>query len=48
MVLPLRRGKRFRVPRRALVTASIRDFMPIGARYRAASRSHAGLVMVSS
>jgi len=33
---------------RALVTANIRDFMPIEARYRAASRSHAGLVMVSS
>lgn len=33
---------------RALVTANIRDFMPIDARYRAASRSHAGLVLVSS
>jgi hypothetical protein len=33
---------------RALVTANIRDFMPIDARYRAASRAHAGLVMVSS
>lgn len=33
---------------RALVTANIRDFMPLDARYRAASRSHAGLVMVSS
>ena len=33
---------------RALVTANIRDFMPIDARYRAAGRSHAGLVMVSS
>jgi hypothetical protein len=33
---------------RALVTANIRDFMPIDARYRAGSRSHAGLVMVSS
>ena len=33
---------------RALVTANIRDFMPIDARYRAVSRSHAGLVMVSS
>jgi hypothetical protein len=33
---------------RALVTANIKDFMPIDARYRAASRSHAGLVMVSS
>jgi len=33
---------------RALVTANIKDFMPIDARYRAASRTHAGLVMVSS
>jgi hypothetical protein len=33
---------------RALVTANIKHFMPIDARYRAASRSHAGLVMVSS
>lgn len=33
---------------RALVTANTKDFMPIDARYRAASRSHAGLVMVSS
>jgi Domain of unknown function (DUF5615) len=33
---------------RALVTANIKDFMPLDARYRAASRSHAGLVMVSS
>lgn len=33
---------------RALVTANIKDFMPIDARYRAASRSHAGLVLVSS
>jgi hypothetical protein len=33
---------------RALVTANIKDFMPIDARYRAAGRSHAGLVMVSS
>src|ERR1700722_9545125 len=33
---------------RALVTANIKDFMPIDARYRAASRSHTGLVMVSS
>ena len=32
----------------ALVTANIKDFMPIDARYRAASRSPAGLVMVSS
>jgi hypothetical protein len=33
---------------RALVTANIKDFMPIDARYRAASRVHAGLVMVRS
>lgn len=33
---------------RALVTANIKDFMPLDARYRASSRTHAGLVMVSS
>ena len=33
---------------RAMVTANIKDFMPIDARYRAAGRPHAGLVMVSS
>ena len=33
---------------RALVTANIKDFMPIDARYRAANRGHAGLIMVSS
>jgi Domain of unknown function (DUF5615) len=33
---------------RALVTANIRDFMPIDARYRVANRVHAGLIMVSS
>jgi hypothetical protein len=33
---------------RALVTANIKDFMPIDARYRAANRTHAGLVMVST
>ena len=33
---------------RALVTANIKDFMPIDARYRAANRAHAGLIMVSS
>jgi hypothetical protein len=33
---------------RALVTANIKDFMPIDARYRASNRTHAGLVMVSS
>jgi Domain of unknown function (DUF5615) len=33
---------------RALVSANIKDFMPIDARYRATGRSHAGLIMVSS
>jgi Domain of unknown function (DUF5615) len=33
---------------RALVSANIKDFMPIDARYRADGRSHASLVMVSS
>jgi hypothetical protein len=33
---------------RALVTANIKDFMPIDARYRAAGRSHAGLIMVAT
>jgi hypothetical protein len=33
---------------RALVTANIRDFMPLDARYRASSRAHAGLVLISS
>jgi uncharacterized protein YbjT (DUF2867 family) len=33
---------------RALVTANIKDLMPIDARYRAANRVHAGLIMVSS
>ena len=33
---------------RALVTANIKDFMPLGARYRAASQNHAGLILVSS
>jgi hypothetical protein len=32
----------------ALVTANIKDFMPLDARYRAASRSHAGLILVSA
>ncbi len=32
---------------RALVTANIKDFMPIDARYRATGRTHAGLIMVS-
>jgi hypothetical protein len=33
---------------RALVTANIRDFMPLDARYRAASQAHAGLILVSA
>jgi len=33
--------------RRALVTANIKDFMPLDARYRAASQTHAGLIVVS-
>jgi hypothetical protein len=33
---------------RALVTANIKDFMPIDARYRAMARTHAGLIMVSA
>jgi predicted nucleic acid-binding protein len=33
---------------RALVTASIKDFMPLDARYRAASQTHAGLILVSA
>lgn len=33
---------------RGLVTANIKDFMPLDARYRAASQSHAGLIRVSA
>jgi hypothetical protein len=33
---------------RALVTANIKDFMPLGARYRAAGQTHAGLILVSA
>ena len=33
---------------RALVTANIKDFMPIDARYRATGRSHAGLILVAT
>lgn len=33
---------------RALVTANIKDFMPFDARYRAASQTHAGLILVST
>jgi hypothetical protein len=34
--------------RRALVTANIKDFVPLDARYRAADQSHAGLILVST
>jgi Domain of unknown function (DUF5615) len=34
--------------RRALVTANIRDFIPLDARYRAASQEHAGLILISA
>jgi hypothetical protein len=33
---------------RALVTANIKDFVPLDGRYRAAGQSHAGLVLVST
>ena len=33
---------------RALVTANIKDFVPLDTRYRAASQSHAGLILVST
>jgi hypothetical protein len=33
---------------RALVTANIKDFVPLDARYKAAGRGHAGLVLVST
>jgi hypothetical protein len=33
---------------RALVTANIKDFMPLDARYRAAGAAHAGLILVSA
>lgn len=33
---------------RALVTANIKDFIPLDTRYRAADQSHAGLVLVST
>jgi hypothetical protein len=32
--------------RRALVTANIKDLIPLVARYRAASQAHAGLILV--
>ena len=33
---------------RALVTANIKDFIPLDARYRAAAQAHAGLILVSA
>lgn len=33
---------------RSLVTANIKDFMSLHARYRAANRPHAGLILVST
>jgi len=33
---------------RALVTANIKDFVPLDGRYRAAGQNHAGLVLVST
>jgi len=33
---------------RVLVTANIKDFMPLDAHYRAASQAHAGLILVSA
>ncbi len=34
--------------KRALVTANIKDFMPLDAGYRAAGHDHAGLILVST
>lgn len=33
---------------RALVTANIKDFMPLDSQYRAAGRDHTGLILVST
>ncbi len=33
---------------RALVTANIKDFIPLDAQYRAAGQAHAGLILVST
>jgi len=33
---------------RALVTANIKDFMPLDAQYRAAGQAHAGLILIST
>jgi len=35
-------------PARALVTANVKDFVPLDGRYRAASQAHAGLILVSA
>jgi hypothetical protein len=32
----------------ALVTANIKDFMPLDAQYRAAEQTHAGLILVTA
>jgi hypothetical protein len=33
---------------RALVTANVKDFIPLDAHYRAAAQEHAGLILVSA
>ncbi|SRR5258708_2111733 len=33
---------------RAVVTANVKDFVPLDGRYRAAGQSHAGLILVST
>jgi hypothetical protein len=33
---------------RALVTANIKDFMPLDSQYRAAGQTHSGLILVSA
>jgi hypothetical protein len=33
---------------RTLVTANVKDFVPLDGRYRAAGQSHAGLILVSA
>jgi hypothetical protein len=33
---------------RALVTANVKDFIPLDARYRAAGQAHSGLILVSA
>jgi hypothetical protein len=35
-------------PGALLVTANIKDFVPLDGRYRAASQAHAGLILVSA